>query len=179
MTADETGDHEPSDRRNRPGGRAARVVAAVHAATVELLLARGYDEVGIPAIAEAAKINSTSIYRRWTSKEELVLDVALRWAGTEVTVPDTGTLANDLALLLRPIADVLASPFGEGLLRALIGRGPQDIALQRARMAFWDARFSAGERIVDQAIHRSTRVSIRDWPGHAPRFPRPASASHG
>ena len=154
MTADETPGPEPSPRRIRPGGRAARVVASVQAATVDLLPARGYGELGIPAIAEAAKVDKTSIYRRWPSKAELVLDVALNRVDMEVPIPDTGNLADDLAMLLRAIAKLLASPFGEGLLDTLIGRGRQGMTLRRARIAFWNARFSTAKQIVEQAIHR-------------------------
>ena len=154
MNADETDHVKPSGRRSRPGGRAARVVAAVHAATADLLFERGYRELGIPAIAKAAKINSASIYRRWSGKEELVLDVARAWAGAEAPIPDTGNLASDLALLLRAIADVLASPFGEGLLHALIDRGTPGAALECAGTAFWDARFLAAEQVVKQAVRR-------------------------
>ena len=60
----------------RPGGRSARVRDAVHKAVVELL-ADGEIDVAIPKIAERAGVNPTSIYRRWGSRDHLLLDAAV------------------------------------------------------------------------------------------------------
>ena len=137
-----------------PGGRAERVIAAVHAATLELLEERGYDGVEIPEIAERAQVNKTSIYRRWPGKLELVLDVTLSRIGVTVPIANTGALQGDLTALLGNIAATLATPFARGLLRALFTHDEQDDRLKEARTAFWDARFEAAGRVVERAIER-------------------------
>jgi AcrR family transcriptional regulator len=53
-----------SGKVRHKGGGTARVTAAVHAATVELLEERGYDQMEIPEIAELALVDKTAIYRR-------------------------------------------------------------------------------------------------------------------
>jgi len=65
-------------RRKAAGaGRAGRprdpqVDAAIHAATLELLVADGYQATTIQAVARRAGVSAPSIYRRWSSKAELV-----------------------------------------------------------------------------------------------------------
>lgn len=141
------------ERHRRPGGRAAKFVSAVHAATVALLGEQGYERVEIPAIAARAGVNKTSIYRRWPNKAELVLDAALARMRSDVPLPDTGSLEGDLTQLLRAIAGALASPFVDGLLRALITRDA-DAATGSARARFWDERYEISGAIVRRAIER-------------------------
>jgi len=144
---------EEADKRRRPGGRAAEVVAAVHAATVALLQEQGYERLEIPAIAERAGVNKTSIYRRWPGKAELVMDVALARMRLEVPLPDTGSLHGDLSALLRTIAAALATPFVSGLLRALISRGDEPEALA-VRQRFWGERYEVSGELLRRAVAR-------------------------
>jgi AcrR family transcriptional regulator len=144
---------QESGKRRRPGGRAAEVVTAVHAATVELLKEQGYERMEIPTIAERAAVNKTSIYRRWPSKAELVMDVALARMRSEVPLPDTGTLHGDLTALLRTIAAALSTPFAGGLLRALISR-EHEAGVAEARVHFWNERFRISGEVLTRAMAR-------------------------
>lgn len=143
-----------SGRRPRQGGRSARVVAAVHAATLALIEERGYDGVEIPEIARRARVNKTSIYRRWPSKTELVLEVALERIDDAIPIPDTGGLDSDLTRLLVSIRAILAEPFVQALLRVMVAHDRRDKASEQARDIFWRARFAAGGAIVKAAVAR-------------------------
>ena len=57
-------------RAGRP--RDPHVDAAIAAATLELLVEQGYQGTSIQAIARRAGVSAPSIYRRWSSKAELV-----------------------------------------------------------------------------------------------------------
>jgi AcrR family transcriptional regulator len=142
-------DH-PSPVR-RPGGRSARVRAAVLNATIEALLDRGF-EFTIRDVARRAGVNETTIYRRWQTKEKLILDAVVSHLEEEVPVPDTGTLAGDLTALLEATRAVIASPRGTLLVR-LVARGdaPDYDAMIRQ---FWAARVSVVEQILDRADQR-------------------------
>lgn len=142
-----------SSKRGRPGGRAAHVVAAVHAATCSLLDERGYEQLEIPDIAERAGVNKTTIYRRWPTKAELVLDVAVTQMRASVPLSDTGDLVRDLTLLLQSIAAALATPFSQGLLRAMISLAPREAALVQPER-FWGQRFADNATLVQRAIER-------------------------
>lgn len=141
------------DKGTRPGGRAAEVVTAVHIATIALLEEQGYQRLEIPTIAERAGVNKTSIYRRWPSKAELVVDVALTRLHTEVPLPDTGTLKGDLTALLRAIAAAIATPFGGGLLRAFISL-ENESGIAELRERFWNERYAVSGELLQRAIVR-------------------------
>jgi hypothetical protein len=50
------------------------LVEAIHEAVMTELATRGYDALTIEGIAERAQTGKASIYRRWPTKLELVLD---------------------------------------------------------------------------------------------------------
>lgn len=80
----------------RPGGRSARVQAAVHQATRELLDQRGRAALTVPLIAARAGVTPSTIYRRWGDLNELLADVALEQLRPETPPVDTGSVEGDL-----------------------------------------------------------------------------------
>lgn len=140
--------------RARPGGRAAAVVTAVRKAAFELLAERGYEAVEIPDIAFRAGVNRTTIYRRWPTKSELLLDIMLEEMQAKVPTPDTGSFEGDLTELLVSIARVLADPAMRSLFHIMGVRAHSDDQTARAREEFWNERFAASGQIVTRAIAR-------------------------
>ncbi len=66
-------------------------------ATLELLSTAGYDRLTMDGVAAAAKASKATLYRRWTTKAELVIDALQRARGApQVREPDTGSLRGDL-----------------------------------------------------------------------------------
>lgn len=66
-------------------------------ATLELLASTGYDRLTMDAVATAAKASKATLYRRWTTKAELVIDAIERSKGApQVHADDTGSLRDDL-----------------------------------------------------------------------------------
>src|SRR5664279_5180156 len=86
----------PTHHGTRPGGRSARVRAAVHRAVEELLVEEVGDALTIPAVAARAGVHATTLYRRWGSIGELLADVATSRFSGEIVVPDAGSLRGDL-----------------------------------------------------------------------------------
>src|SRR5687768_13717083 len=77
-----TSEHDvQAPRRRRPGGRAARVRAAAIAATLAELAESGYTALSLERVAQRAGVHKTTLYRRWGSREELVLEAMLERAG--------------------------------------------------------------------------------------------------
>jgi AcrR family transcriptional regulator len=66
-------------------------------ATIQLLASTGYERLTMDAVAAAAKASKATLYRRWTTKSELVID-AIERAKSAPCVPelDTGSLRGDL-----------------------------------------------------------------------------------
>lgn len=63
----------------------------------EELVAKGYDAFTIESVAERARTSRNVLYRRWPTKQELVM-AAIRSRGFHQTLetPDTGSLRGDL-----------------------------------------------------------------------------------
>jgi AcrR family transcriptional regulator len=80
----------------RPGGRSARVQAAVHRATRELLEQHGRAELTVPLVAARAGVTPSTIYRRWGDLNELLADVALEEMRPDSPPVDTGSVDGDL-----------------------------------------------------------------------------------
>lgn len=108
----------------RPGGRSARVRAAVHRAVGELLVGYPAEALTIPAVAARARVHPTTVYRRWGSMAQLLGDVATSRFSGDVVVPDTGSLVGDLERWMGDVATDLADPDVLALMRATIGSGP-------------------------------------------------------
>ncbi|GAA4860151.1 TetR/AcrR family transcriptional regulator [Actinomycetospora straminea] len=138
--------------RRRPGGRSARVRAAVLDATLELLLAHGLEGLKVAEVADRAGVHETSIYRRWGNRENLLID-ALLDASEQLRVPDTGNLRDDLTAYARDLAAFLATPVGHALERTLAVAG-DDPDTQRARDRYWTSRSERSCRMVVRAVER-------------------------
>ena len=85
---------EPSATRPRvEGEREAEILDAA----LETLCAVGYDRLTMDAVATASKASKATLYRRWSSKGELVVDALVRAKDAPCVVDlDTGTLRGDL-----------------------------------------------------------------------------------
>jgi AcrR family transcriptional regulator len=81
---------------------------AILKATLELVADRGFHGTSIEAIARRAGVGKTTIYRRWASKEELVLDV-LRELHVEIPLVATGNLREDWNMFLRDAIRIRSS----------------------------------------------------------------------
>jgi AcrR family transcriptional regulator len=74
------------------------------AAAIDVLAETGFEGMTIDMVAARAKAGKATLYRRWPSKADLVLDaVACMKAQIEPSsLPDTGTLRGDLVALIKP-----------------------------------------------------------------------------
>ena len=141
-------------RRRRPGGRSARVRAAAIAATLAELAESGYSALSLESVARRAGVHKTTLYRRWGTREDLVLEAMLERAGERISVPDTGSLREDLLELARTAAANAAGPEVAAMARAVVAQMPHDERLAAANHRFWDERLAFDSVIIEQAIER-------------------------
>lgn len=143
---------EPTSRR-RTGGRSARVREAVLKATLQVVAEHGADAVSISELARQADVHETSIYRRWPTKEHLVLDALLDYSEAKLPIPDTGTLRDDLIAFATAVAGYLDSPLGRTLVRSMAVAGDDD-TLAAGRAQFWKSRLDLASAIIARAKDR-------------------------
>ncbi|GAA4682575.1 TetR/AcrR family transcriptional regulator [Frondihabitans cladoniiphilus] len=87
----------------RPGRRRdPSVDDRVIEATLELLVAGGFEAMTMEAVATRAGTGKAGIYRRWGTKQVLVVDAVLRsgLGASDSVVPDSGTLRGDLTAIV-------------------------------------------------------------------------------
>lgn len=98
MTTTDDGAVQPAATRPRPRVSGDREQEILDAA-VEALREVGYDKLTIDTVAARARASKATLYRRWTTKAELVADAMSHLDGGAPAVPDTGTLRGDLLAL--------------------------------------------------------------------------------
>jgi AcrR family transcriptional regulator len=130
------------------------VRADVIAATLAELAERGYTALSLESVARRAGVHKTTLYRRWGSREELVLEAMLARAGEHISVPDTGSLRGDLLTLARTAAANAASPEVAAMARAVAAESPHDGRLAAVNRRFWAERLAMDGVIVERAIER-------------------------
>jgi AcrR family transcriptional regulator len=104
--------------RGRP--RRASAGPEIVAATLELLAEGGFQAATIEVIAKRAGVGRNTIYRRWSSKEELIAD-ALRELTAELDVDERGDAYSVLLEWIREFAHVFADPLFGRVLPAVLG----------------------------------------------------------
>ncbi|BDI15166.1 TetR family transcriptional regulator [Nostoc cf. commune SO-36] len=106
---------------NSTSGRPRSIHAdqAILQATLDLLAEVGYESMSIEAIASRAGVGKTTIYRRYTSKEELVAD-AIESLRDDLAIPDTGSFWGDMDILINNAAKKIDSPLGRQTLALII-----------------------------------------------------------
>jgi AcrR family transcriptional regulator len=122
--------------------------------TLQVMEDVGYHRMTMDAVAATARVSKATIYRRWRSKEELLVSLIDDASHHLLEAPDTGSLRRDLQLFLTSLVDVLNSPGGRAS-RALLGVLPSEPALaeayQRGPLARWGAAYT---RVFDRAAAR-------------------------
>ena len=128
---------------------------AIRNAVMHELAEVGYGRLSIEAVARRAGVGKTAIYRRWSNKLEMVLEIVSDVAGRAVPLPDTGSLAGDLQLLMMIVSKALQHRIASQIIPDLMAeasRNPQIAeTLQRALRTHQQA---VGDKLVGQAVAR-------------------------
>ncbi|MGI6873399.1 TetR/AcrR family transcriptional regulator [Amycolatopsis sp. 3B14] len=149
-----------SDEGRRRRGRpvSPEVDERIRHAALALLREGGYGKLTFDALATRAGVSRNSLYRRWTSKAELVFDVVFSGA-PDLVVPDTGSLGGDLAAIFAAFADDFGRPEVAAVIGGLIADSRGDGDLRERFVARVDAatRDALGE-VARRARGRGERV---------------------
>ncbi len=109
---------------------------AIFEATLAELDEVGYLNLSMERVAQRARTGNASLYRRWPSRAELVVEAIRYVVPDREDPPDTGTVRGDLLALLRGTAARQAGPTGE-VIRGVIAEslGNERVRSARARLA--------------------------------------------
>lgn len=127
MTAKNEGPGRPRDPAAEP---------AILKAALDLLIERGIDQTSIEQIAKRAGVAKVTVYRRWSTKEDLFAQAI---ENARQDIPNTAdggrpaeALPEVIAELLPRWGEVLAEPRFRALTARLLGAGPSHPRLLEA-----------------------------------------------
>jgi AcrR family transcriptional regulator len=139
----------PSEVSHRRGEHVRRTVLA---AAFEELAANGFDAATIAGVAKRSGVHETTVYRRWTTRENLFVAALMERSADAIPAPDTGSTRGDLLTIVREVLAYVGSPTGTAVLRA--ATVPVDNAYTEARKAFWAHRLDSLTPVVARGIER-------------------------
>jgi AcrR family transcriptional regulator len=140
---------EPNRGRPRDPSRDEAIIDA----TIDVLVREGYDRLSMEGVATAAGVGKATVYRRWSSKAELVID-AMATLKPAIDTIDTGTLDGDLELMVT----ASCSPHSQRLQRVMLSicsalpREPE--LLEAFRTRFTEPRIARITDMLERARGR-------------------------
>ncbi|MHC5766224.1 MAG: TetR/AcrR family transcriptional regulator [Nostoc sp.] len=156
-----------SKQINSTSGRPRSIHAdqAILQATLDLLAEVGYESMSIEAIASRAGVGKTTIYRRYTSKEELVAD-AIESLRDDLAIPDTDSFWGDMDILIKNAAKKIDSPLGRQTLALIISTASSNPQFAEVYWTkYTKLRREAFSKILERAksrgeIHKDADVDL-------------------
>lgn len=146
------GSNGPGARR--PGGRTARVRAAVLRTAGDLLTESGLDGLDLAEVARRAEVGKTTVYRRWGTPAGLVADLLTQMAEESLPRADTGSLDADLRANADLVCRTLADPRQGSLFKAVIAAAATDPRTADALHGFYRTRVEEWAPCVREAVAR-------------------------
>ncbi|WP_413805727.1 TetR/AcrR family transcriptional regulator [Streptomyces sp. OE57] len=144
--------------RRPPSGAAtlrADKTAAISEAVLDELAEQGYGRLSMEAVAKRAGVGKSALYRRWPSKQRMVIAVVSELSVALVELPDTGTLRGDVLAGLRAVADWLTHPRFSRILPDLIAEAQRDEELSQAlARCIGEPRRARMTDALDRAVER-------------------------
>lgn len=143
--------------RTATGGAALRqqVTDAITEATFAELAETGYARLSMEAIARRAGVGKAALYRRWSSKEDMLTEL-IREAVTDALppTPNTGALRGDLRALLDSYRADLSNP--------MISRIGLGLVAEAGRLGALEEVLRTGVAVPRRAVARTVLQAAID-----------------
>jgi AcrR family transcriptional regulator len=142
-----------SDQR-RPGRpRDARADAAIMDAAVAVLADRGPAGFTVDEVASRAGCGKATVYRRWPSRAELLVETARR-LGLEPPIVDNGSLRADLEEMLSTLAHKMRDTPAGRILPGIIAEASVEPGMRRILAKFIADRRDRPREVMERGIAR-------------------------
>lgn len=140
--------------RRGPGRpRQEHVTRAVLDAVVDLVAESGMAALTMDAVAARAGVSKPAMYRRWSTKQDLVIAAAESRIGP-LTVPDTGDFRAELRAVLTARMKAYRQPGVDRLLAGVIGTAAEVGAEPGAYRAYTARVMSETRHLLERGIAR-------------------------
>ena len=145
----------PQDTVDRRPGRPRDAGAdeAIMLASVEVLAEKGPAGFTVDAVAARAGCGKATIYRRWPSRANLLLDTAHRM-GLEPALVDTGSLRDDLVQIMTQLGTKLRDTAAGRILPGVIAEAAVNPEMREVLGRFIRDRRSRPREAVQRGVDR-------------------------
>jgi AcrR family transcriptional regulator len=137
------------------------VDAAIREAVAGLLFERGF-EMTFDDVAARAGVGRASVFRRFPTKRDMILDTVAQMTVAQIEVPDTGSVREDLIGALRGVMRLFDPPSMRPLARRVLGEACRDPAFVDLLRANMDRRLELFRTIFDRAVERGELPATTD-----------------
>ncbi|MCX6397665.1 MAG: TetR/AcrR family transcriptional regulator [Propionibacteriales bacterium] len=145
---------EPPAPRRKGRPRDASADERILAAAAELILQRGYDNMTVDEVAARAKAGKATVYRRWAGKEDLAFAALEQLYSSELPVPDTGSIREDLTQAFTQALEFVSSDTGRAYLRMTISESLRDDRLGALYTVAHHSQEAAARSMFERGIAR-------------------------
>lgn len=136
--------------RPRDAGVDMRVLDAARA----VLGRRGYDGFSVDEVATTAGVAKSTLYRRWPTRDHLVVASLTSSLQRDAPLADTGSVRGDLLLTLGGIAEFLRHPATVRLVAEMVAMVSRHEDLADQIHAAAAGRRRAGLALIERAVTR-------------------------
>ncbi|MDX2648107.1 TetR/AcrR family transcriptional regulator [Streptomyces sp. PA03-1a] len=133
--------------------RDERVASAALTAVIELVTEQGIGAVTMDAVAARAGVSKPAIYRRWPTKQAMIIAAAERHIG-ELSVPDLGDFRAELREVLTARLAAYRQPGMDRLMAEMIGAAADDPGARGAYAEFVGRMMGETRSILERGIAR-------------------------
>ncbi|MEU0596963.1 TetR/AcrR family transcriptional regulator [Streptomyces sp. NPDC006393] len=133
--------------------REERVTRAVLDAVVDLVAERGMSALTMDAVAARAGVSKPAMYRRWSTKQDLIIAAAESRIGP-LTVSDMGDFRAELRAVLTARMEAYRQPGVARLLAGVIGASAEAEAEPGAYRAYTARVMSETRHVLERGVAR-------------------------
>lgn len=151
--ADGPGRADPDKVRRLGRPRDPAADEAIISAVFDVLEANGFAGFSVEAVAARAGVGKATIYRRWPTREDLLV-AAAEQVMADTPVPDTGTLRDDLVVWVWDRYRAKESSPASRLLGQVVVEARVNPELQTMLHRFHERRRTMLIRVVERAEER-------------------------
>ena len=152
------------DAPERPRGRPRSVIVdqAIRDAAVELFAESGFEGVSVEDVAERAGVSRATIYRRYPSKVDLIVEAGACLASDDIAFPDTGNLGDDLRGLARSLVKAFKNSPAGRVMPVMVFERRRYPELDAGYRRFLNDRKTRTRRVLQRAVGRGELPSDTD-----------------
>lgn len=149
-----------AEAARRPPGRPLdeQVSTEILDAAVAVLTEQGFAGVTVDNVAATAGVSKATIYRRWSTKEALLLEAASCLSGAPDELPDTGSLRGDLVALYEGFLPALIDGIPGQMLPQMVAEGTRNPEIRALLADFADERRTRWRTVLERAVGRGELV---------------------